>query len=202
MLQMCSVNLASEQPCVAPLGHFTNVAQRLALTQQQLTHLRLMLRQYNRSMQQQLQDGLSLLQVSHDIAGVQTAVVAAQVSKAQCVKTEAAAAAANGLGGADVHMVNAANGTNGAGAGSACDVAHRAGSKDSSRKHASSGTNSTGTTQKPKQQQQNGGSSSSSSSDSSSGDSEVDAHGLSLQLQQHLSERMRVMQVNAFAFQL
>jgi hypothetical protein len=161
MLEMCTTNLSTQQPCVTPLAHFSQVAQRLGLSQQQLSHLRLMLQQYNRSMHQQLQEGLGLLQVSRDIAGVQTAVVAAQASRessAGSAATTAAPAAAAAAADKDAAGLGA---TSNAGA----DSSHR-------RRRRSS-----------------------SSSSSSSSDDEVDAEGLTAQLQQHLSERMQVMQV-------
>lgn len=48
ILEMCTTNCSTKQPCMAPAGHFVKAANRLALNQQQLTHLRLMLQHYNR----------------------------------------------------------------------------------------------------------------------------------------------------------
>jgi hypothetical protein len=64
MMDMCSINFSNKQRCVAPLGQFAKAASRLGLSEGQLTHMRLMLQQYNRSMRMQMQEGLALLEVS------------------------------------------------------------------------------------------------------------------------------------------
>jgi DNA-directed RNA polymerase specialized sigma54-like protein len=176
---MCSTNLSNNQSCVAPLGHFHTVAQRLGLSEQQLTHLRLMLQQYNRSMHQQLQQGMGLLQVSKDIAGVQTAVVAAQASHEQSsnedAATAAAAAADKGAAGGD------------ASANSSPEVLRGSSSSGSEEQRGSGVGEHSGSASEQQPQRQ---------SSSSSNAEEVDADGLSEQLQQHLAERMQVMQVS------
>jgi hypothetical protein len=198
-MYMCSTNLATQKPCVAPLNHFYKVAARLGLTQQQLTQLRVMLQQYNRSMQQQLQDGLGLLQVSNDIAGVQTAVVTAEAASGQGsaadVKQESSAAAAAGA---------AANGfAEGAAALRADELDTLGGLKQQQSNGAGMRSATTSTVQlKQQQSSHNSGSGSGQGSGSNEGSGsgsnaseEVSAQGLTTQLQQHLEERMRVMQV-------
>jgi hypothetical protein len=181
MLTMCSTNLSNGQSCVAPLGHFHKVAQRLGLSQQQLSHLRLMLQQYNRSMHQQLQQGLGLLQVSKNIAGVQTAVVVAQARSEQSANSAAAATAAEAAAAADKGV------TGNASANSSRDVLHGSGSSGIGAQRVSGAGEQNGSASEQQQQS------------SSSNNEEVDAEGLSSQLQQQLSERMQVMQVSAFA---
>jgi hypothetical protein len=187
MLEMCSTNLSNNQSCVAPLGHFHKVAQRLGLSEQQLTHLRLMLQQYNRSMHQQLQQGMGLLQVSKDIAGVQTAVVAAQASREQSSNgDDAATAAAAAAAAADKGAAG------GDASGNSSREVLRGGSSNSSgskEQHGSGVTEHSGSASEQQQQQRQ-------SSSSSSNAEEVDADWLSEQLQQHLAERMQVMQVS------
>lgn len=176
IFEMCSTNVASQQRCVAPLGHFVKAAERLDFNQDQLTHLRLMLRQYNRSMQLQLQKGLGLLQLSKASESLQAAAATAQAAQAAS-KTSSAAAAA----------------------GDACQVASVPDVGCSKDSYSRQPVTQTGTavdgSSNSKACSSCGGHSKQQEEGGNDDESEEGEAELSDQLQQHLSERMQVMQV-------
>jgi hypothetical protein len=205
MLEMCSINLATHETCVPPLGHFVRVAERLGLVQEQVLQMRLMLRQYNRSMQQQLQQGLRLLEVSQDSASLQVKAGAAaaqqpmhsgsgrsggtggQAAGGTSAGAATAAAAASNGGSTQQRGSSSCLGREGSagGAGNGGLAAAPAASGGGGGGEASGGDPSNGSSRQQQQQDLEEG----------AGD-ELGMEGLFKELEQHLGDRLKVMQVS------
>lgn len=77
--ELTSMNLATGQPCTPPASHFLHAARRLRLTSQQVKHLQLILKQYNRMARQLHDSGMELVdQSAHSFSlQAETATLAA-----------------------------------------------------------------------------------------------------------------------------
>jgi len=77
LLKLHNMNIQTRGSSPPPSSHYLQAAQRLHLTTEQLSHLRLILQQYNRICRQQREDGLELVGLSAHSFSLQASLAAA-----------------------------------------------------------------------------------------------------------------------------
>lgn len=84
LLQLHSVNIVTRESSPPSNTHYLHAAQRLRLTSEQLSHLRLIFQQFNRMSKQQREDGMQIVGLSAHSFSLQASLAAAADTSTGC----------------------------------------------------------------------------------------------------------------------